>query len=162
MYQGNWGTLASAHTDIPFIRTNIMKAWGFLPIDSLLLQGAQKWWKLMLPRSTHPGIQSLTCVDWFRTLYKMCHVLLSDRVRILENWHCTRVFQFILNMSVESTILWQKIWFTLHKEHGDMVKLHNLTKEPWVVAASSNSAHFSMNKITYLFSNTHDTPCWAT
>lgn len=31
----------------------------------------------------------------------------------------------ILYMSVENTIPWQKIWFTLYKEHGDTVGLHN-------------------------------------
>lgn len=28
-------------------------------------------------------------------------------------------------MSVENTIPWQKIWFTLYKEYGDMAELHN-------------------------------------
>lgn len=67
----------------------------------------------------------LALAERHRALGKNWHVPLSHRVRLFKNWQATRAFQIILYMSVENTIPWQKIWFALYKEHGDMVELHN-------------------------------------
>lgn len=63
--------------------------------------------------------------EWLRALGKKLTCSLVTESKFKKNWHAIRVFLSILSPSVENTIPWQTIWFTLYKEHGDVVKLHN-------------------------------------
>lgn len=107
-----------------------------------ITEAGRGWWCFLAmesPLPTGPGVMDMHVAKkqpptefhfpafgkWHRALGKNWHVPLSHKVRIFKNWQGTRVFQIILYMSMENTIPWQKIWFTLYKEHGDMVKLHN-------------------------------------
>lgn len=113
--------------DSGFIPSLEPKFWKENPSqEPTSVEGHTGWWTLVSPRSSHP-LSSISrhLESGTRALGKNWHVPLSHRVRIFKNWQATRVFQIILYMSVENTIPWQKIWFTLYKEHGDMVELHN-------------------------------------
>lgn len=121
--QRSWGT--SSYSDSPSYGKEYHRSWRLSGPGFTFAEGHTRWWTLGPPRSSHPQRSVSRHVEIGRELWaKKWHILLSRRIRIFKNWQAPRVFQMILYMSVENTIPWQKIWFTLYKEHGDMVGLH--------------------------------------
>lgn len=102
------------------------KSWRLSSYGFTSAEGHTRWWTSVLPSRSPPQSfisrhAKIAIVLWAKNL---C-ISSSHRARICKNWKATGVFQISLYSSVENTLPQQKIWFTLYKEYGDMVKLHN-------------------------------------